>query len=116
MSRFLADLEDFVRTMMARHGTMTGDATEPALNGDLLTVACSCGVVFARWVTPQEADADLLRLAEFDKILKGAKPGDLPVEQATATKFEFVINLNTAKALGVTIPQSILDRADEIIH
>jgi len=61
--------------MMARHGTMTGDATEPALNGDLLTVACSCGVVFARWVTPQEADADLLRLAEFDKILKGAKPG-----------------------------------------
>ena len=45
---------------------MTGDATEPTPNGYRLTVACACGAVFERWVTPQEADADLLRLARLN--------------------------------------------------
>jgi hypothetical protein len=61
----LADLSDFIADHRP-HGSLTVDATEPAWNGYLLTVACPCGVVFERWVTPEDVDADLVGIARLN--------------------------------------------------
>jgi len=61
----LADLEEFVRDDRP-HGSLTANATEPQWNGYLLTVACPCGVAVDRWVTQEDADADLVRIARLN--------------------------------------------------
>jgi len=69
----------------------------------------------ASWLMDQ-TNVELFRRAGdyVDKILRGAKPGDIPVEQPT--KFDLVINLTTAKAIGLTIPEAFLQRANELIE
>ena len=75
---------------------------EHAHAGGLLTYATSYRDLFRRSATP------------IDRIVKGAKPGDLPIEQPT--KFELLVNMKTAKALGLTVPPALLLRADQVIE
>jgi putative ABC transport system substrate-binding protein len=90
---------------------------ELALKGQLPTMFCYREDVEAGGLMAYAVNmTDFIGRAALyvDKILEGAKPADLPVEQPT--KFEFVVNLKVAKALGLTIPQSLLLRADEVIQ
>jgi putative ABC transport system substrate-binding protein len=94
-----------------------GQIAEMALRNRLPAASLQRELAEAGFLLTYGADArDLYRrLAGFvDKIFRGAKPADLPVEQPT--KFELVINLKTAKALGVEVPTSLLQRADEVIE
>ena len=102
-SLLLSGLRDGLRSWPPRIGCPRCTA------GDIMwTLGASCPM--------GQACVDMYRRAAayVDKILKGTKPADLPVEQPT--KFELVINLKTAKALGLTIPPSILFQADEVIR
>jgi putative tryptophan/tyrosine transport system substrate-binding protein len=82
----------------------------PMMCGPRETMHAGCLISYSAALTDR-----FRRAADFvDKILKGAKPADLPVEQPT--KVPLVIDLKTAKALGITIPQSLLGRADEVIQ
>jgi len=88
-----------------------------ALKNRLPSVFTSAAAVHAGGLMYYGADqADSYRRVAYfvDRILKGAKPADLPVEQPT--EFELVINLKTAKQIGITIPQSLLYRADRVIR
>ncbi len=124
-----ADLEEaFQAAVRGRSGAVillaspffsvhAGRVAELALRHHLPTMANDPGVVEAGGLMQYSVDyRDMWRRAAsyVDKILKGAKPADLPIEQPT--KFELIINLKAAKALGLTIPPSLLQRADQVIE
>jgi len=92
-----------VADLAVKRGVLTmGTSRRSAESGYLMSYGANFPELYRRAAT------------YVDKILKGAKPGDLPIEQPT--KFELIVNLKTAKALGLTIPPSLLGRADEVIE
>ena len=97
-------------------GFAGGQAAEAALRHRLPSIGPNRSAEGGYLMSYGPNISDMFRLAAdyVDKILKGAKPADLPVQQPT--KFELIVNLKTAKALGLTIPPSILARADEVIE
>jgi hypothetical protein len=110
--RFAELVDELVRARVKVIFTQDHDIPQVAKR-----IAPGTSIVTAGSLLAYGADIlDLMRraAAQTDKILKGAKAGELPVEQAS--RFVLVVNLKTAKALGVTIPQSVLLRADEVIQ
>jgi len=101
-TRFIADRRRIADLAVMHRLPMMVAAKEYAEAGGLISYGTDYPDLFRRAAT------------YVDMILKGAKPGDLPIEQPT--KFELVINLKTAKALGLTIPPSLLQRADQVIE
>ena len=98
-------------TFMIDHGVeIVGAATKHGLPTMALEEVGDPLIIYS----PNYAEAIRVRADYIDRILRGAKPADLPVRQPT--QFELIINLKTAKALGLTIPQSVLGRADEVIQ
>jgi putative ABC transport system substrate-binding protein len=92
-----------------------GQIAEMAVRNRLPSAAVESQLAEAGFLLSYGADLSDRRAAGFvDKIFKGAKPADLPVEQPT--KFELVINLKTAKAIGIVVPPALLSRADEVIE
>jgi len=104
-------LDDFFLTRhITQIAVLTAKARLPAMAG--VTGFAEAGILIS--YGPNFADITRRAVLYVDKILKGTRPGDLPIEQPT--NFELVINLKTAKALGLTIPPSVLGRADHVIE
>jgi putative tryptophan/tyrosine transport system substrate-binding protein len=93
-------------------GTITGAANSFGLPLIGLPVLVRAGGLISYWFDPVDVHAEAA--SYIDRILKGTSPAELPVQQPT--KFSLIINLKTAKALGLTVPPNMLDLADEVIE
>ena len=103
-------LDGFLQQQSSKIVELTAKHRLPTITSDPAYTEAGCLVSYGTNLIEHFRQA----AAYVDKILKGAKPADLPIEQPT--KFELVINMKTAKALGLTIPQSLLISADKVIE